>query len=108
MCTENYGNNSWFSSSSEDSCYSNREDGGSTRSEELLTVSGQMTGSAFALAAVSTSASGIDNFSDKIKVLVDTSNLLTIRLCVSESFYLSLGGKVGDLLSPTFYSQRGV
>ena len=41
-----------------------------------------MTGSAFALAEVSTSASGIDNFSNAVNVLVDTGNLLTIGLCV--------------------------
>ena len=44
-------------------------------SEELWTVSQRMTGSAFATAAVSTSASGSNNFSPQIKVLVDTGNL---------------------------------
>ena len=52
-------------------------------------------------------ASGIDNFSNKIKVLVDTGNLLTIALCVTESFFLSLGGKVGDLLPPSFLKDKG-
>ena len=61
-------------------------------------------GSDFALAEVSTSASGIDNFSSEIKVLVDTDNLLTIGLCVSESFFLSLGGQVGDLSPPSFHT----
>ena len=46
-------------------------------------VSGRVTGSAFALAEVSTSASGRDNFSNAVNVLVDTGNLLTIGLCVS-------------------------
>ena len=43
-------------------------------SEELWTVSQRMTVSAFATAAVSTSASGSNNFSPEIKVLVDTGN----------------------------------
>ena len=54
------------------------------RSEELWTVSQLMTGSAFATAAVSTSVSGSNNFSLQIKVFVDTGNLLSIGLCVSE------------------------
>ena len=53
-------------------------------------MSQRMTGSAFATAAVSTS--GGNNFSPKIKVLVGTGNLLAIGLCVSELFFLSLGG----------------
>ena len=65
-------------------------------------VSQRMTGSAFATAAVSTSASGSNNFSPQIKVLVDTGNLLSIGLCVSELFFLSLGGKWGDLSPPSF------
>ena len=65
-------------------------------SEELWTVSQRMTGSAFATAAVSTAASGSNNFSPQIKVLVDTGNLLLIGLCVSELFFLSLGGQLGD------------
>ena len=77
-------------------------DRGSSRSEELRTISQRMTGSAFATAAVSTSGSGIHNFSPQIKVLVDTGNLLSIGLCVSESFFLSLGGKLGDLSPPSF------
>ena len=67
-------------------------------------VSGRVTGSAFALAEVSTSASGIDNFSNAVNVLVDTGNLLTIGLCVSEAFFISLGGNVGDLLLPSFHT----
>ena len=55
-------------------------DRASSRSEELWAVSQRMTGSAFATAAVSTSASGIHNFSPQIKVLVDTRNLLSIGL----------------------------
>ena len=51
--------------------------------EELCAVSQRMTGSAFATAAVSTAASGSNNFSLQIKVLVDTRNLLSIGLCVS-------------------------
>ena len=74
----------------------------SSRSEKLWSVSQRMTDSAFASAAVSTSASGIHNFSPQIKVLVDTGNLLSIGLCVSESFFLSLGGKLGDLSPPSF------
>ena len=66
-----------------------------------------MTGSAFATAAVSTSASGINNFSPQIKVLVDTGNLLSIGLCVSESFFLSLGGKLGDLSPLSFQRANG-
>ena len=77
-------------------------DRASSRSEELWVVSQRMTGSAFAIAAVSTSASGIHNFSPQIKVLVDMGNLLLIGLCVSESFFLSLGGKLGDLSPPSF------
>ena len=77
-------------------------------SEELWTVSQRMTGSAFATAAVSTSASGSNNFSPQIKVLVDTGNLLSIGLCVSESFFLSLGGKLGDLWPPSFQTANGV
>ena len=46
--------------------------------EELWTVSQRMTGSAFATAAVSMSASGSNNFSPQIKVIVDTGNLLSI------------------------------
>ena len=60
--------------------------------EELCAVLQRMTGSAFATAAVSTAASGSNNFSPQIKVLVDTGNLLSIRLCVSESFFLSVWG----------------
>ena len=82
----------------------NQEVDGSTRSEELWNVSGRVTGSAFALAEVSTSASGIENFSSEIKVLVDTGNLLTIGLCVSESFFLSLGENVEDLSPPSFHT----
>ena len=77
-------------------------DRASYRSEELWAVSQRMTGSAFATAAVSTSASGIHNFSLQIKVLVDAGNLLLMGLCVSESFFLSLGGKLRDLLPPSF------
>ena len=43
-------------------------DRASSRSEELWAVSQRTTGSAFATAAVSTSASGIHNFSPQIKV----------------------------------------
>ena len=57
---------------------------------------------------MSISASGIHNFSPQIKVLVDTGNLLLIGLCVSESFFLSLGGKLGDLLPPSFQTANGV
>ena len=49
-------------------------------SEELWTVSQRMTSSVFATAAVSTSASGSNNFSSQLKVLVDTGNLLSIGL----------------------------
>ena len=42
---------------------------------EVFTVSQKMTGSAFETATVSTSASGSNNFSPQIKVLVDTGNL---------------------------------
>ena len=76
-------------------------------SEELWTVSQRMTGSAFATAAVSTSASGSNNFSPQIKVLVDTGNLLSIGLCVSESFFLSLGGNLGDFFLPSFQTANG-
>ena len=47
-------------------------------------MSQTMTGSAFATATVSTAASGRNNFSPQIKVLVDTGNLLSIGMCVSE------------------------
>ena len=40
-----------------------------------MVVSQWMMGSAFATAKVSTSASGIHNFSPEIKVLVDMGNL---------------------------------
>ena len=56
-------------------------------SEELFKVSQKMTGSAFATATVSTAASGSNNFSPQIKVLVDTGNLLLIGMFVSESFF---------------------
>ena len=72
--------------------------------DSISHVSGRVTGSAFALAEVSTSASGIDNFSNAVNVLVDTGNLLTIGLCVSEAFFISLGGNVGDLLLPSFHT----
>ena len=82
-------------------------DRASSGSEELWTMSQRMTVSAFATAAVSTSASGSNNFSPHIKVLVDTGNLLSIGLCVSESFFLSLGGKLGDLSPPSFQTANG-
>ena len=72
-----------------------------------MAVSQRMTGSAFVTAAVSMSASGIHNFSPQIKVLVDSGNLLSIGLCVSESFFLSLGGKLGDLSPPSFQTADG-
>ena len=53
-------------------------DKNSSRSEELWAVSQRMTGSAFATAEVSISASGIRNFSQEIKVVVNTGNLLSI------------------------------
>ena len=74
----------------------------------LWAVSQRMTGSAFATAEVSTSASDIHNFSPEIKVLVDIGNLLSIGLCVSESFFLSLGGKLGELLPPSFQTANRV
>ena len=43
---------------------------------DVFNVLQKMTGSAFATATVSTSASGSDNFSQQIKILVDTGNLL--------------------------------
>ena len=49
---------------------------------DVFNVSQKMTGSAFATAMVSTSASGSDNFSQQIKILVDTGNLLSIGECV--------------------------
>ena len=70
-------------------------------------MSQRMTGSPFATAAVSTAASGSNNFSPQIKVLVDTGNLLSIGLCVSESFFLSLGAKLGDLRPPSFQTAKG-
>ena len=79
----------------------------SSRSEELWAVYQRMTGPAFATAELATSASGIHNFSQEIKVLVDTGNLLSIGLCVSESFFLSLGGKLGDLSPPSFQTANG-
>ena len=68
--------------------------------EELCAVSQRMTGSAFATAAVSTAASGSNNFSPQIKVLVDTGNLLLIGLCVSES--IESGGTVGGFYGAEF------
>ena len=56
---------------------------------------------------MSTSASGIHNFSPQIIVLVDAGNLLSIGLCFSESFFLSLEGKLGDLLPPSFLIANG-
>ena len=70
-------------------------------------VSQRMTGSAFATAAVPTSASVIHNFSPQIKDLVDTGNLLWIGLCVSESLFLSHGEKLRDLLPPSFQKANG-
>ena len=75
--------------------------------DSISHVSGRVTGSAFALAEVSTSASGRDNFSNAVNVLVDTGNLLTIGLCVSEAFFISLGGNVGDLSPPSFHTASG-
>ena len=75
--------------------------------DSLSHVSGRVTGSAFALAEVSMSASGRDNFCNAVNVSVDTGNLLTIGLCVSEAFFISLGGNVGDLLPPSFYMANG-
>ena len=69
---------------------------------EVFNMSQKMTGSAFATATVSTSASGSNNFSPQIKILVDTGNLLSIGMCVSESFFLSLGGQLEDLSPPSF------
>ena len=71
-------------------------------SAEVFNVLQKMTGSAFATATVSTSASGSNNFSPQIKILVDTGNLLSIGMCVSESFFLSLGGQLEDLSPPSF------
>ena len=65
------------------------------------------TGAAFATATVSTSASGSTNFSRQIKVLVDTGNLLTIGMCISEAFYVSLGGQLRDLSPPSFHTANG-
>ena len=53
-------------------------------------------------------ASGIDNFSKAVNVLVDTGNLLTIGLCVSEVFFISLGENVGDLSPPSFHMAKCV
>ena len=58
-------------------------------------MSQRMMGSVFATATVSTAASGSNNFSQQIKVLVDTGNLLSFGMCVSESFFLSLGESWG-------------
>ena len=74
---------------------------------EVFNVSQKMTGSAFATATVSTSASGSNNFSPQIKILVDTGNLLSIGMCVSESFFLSLGGQLEDLSPPSFQTANG-
>ena len=55
--------------------HATQEDRDSSRSEELWVVSQRMTGSAFTIAKVSTTASGIHNFSLGIKFLVDKGNL---------------------------------
>ena len=39
---------------------------------------------------------------------MDTGNLLSIGLFVSESFFLSLEGKLGDLSPPSFQTANGV
>ena len=70
--------------------------------EELCAVSQWMIGLAFATAAVSTAQSGSNNFSPQIKVLINTGNLLSVGLCVSESFFMSLGGQLRDLSPPSF------
>ena len=74
---------------------------------EVFKVSQKTTGSAFATATVSTSASGSTNFSRQIKVLVDTGNLLTIGMCISEAFYVSLGGQLRDLSPPSLHTANG-
>ena len=71
-------------------------------------MSGRVTGSAFALAEVSTSASCIDNFNSEIKVLVDKGKLLTIALCVSESFFSVLGDMWGIYCRQVFTQLTGV
>ena len=64
---------------------------------DVFNVSQKMTGSGFATATVSTSASGSNNFSQQIKMLVDTGNLLSIGMCVSES-----GGTVKGFITAKF------
>ena len=67
-----------------------------------INVSQKMTGFAFATATVSTSASGSNNFSQQIKILVDRGNLLLIGMCVSESFFFESGGTVRGFIAAEF------
>ena len=74
---------------------------------EVSKVTGASTGAAFATARVSTAASGSTNFSETMRVLIDTGNVLSVGLCVSEAFYLSLGGQIEDLSPPSLQTANG-
>ena len=75
--------------------------------EEVEQVSGASTGAAYATAQVATEASGSTNFTDIMRVLIDTGNVLSIGLCVSEAFYVSLGGRLEDLSPPSLHTANG-
>ena len=75
--------------------------------EELEQVAGSSTGAAYATAQVATEASGSNNFTDVMRVLIDTGNVLSIGLCVSEAFFVSLGGQLGDLNPSSLHTAYG-
>ena len=79
----------------------------SVQEEGVEQVSGASTGAAYATAQVATEASGSDNFTDIMRVLIDTGNVLSIGLCVSEAFYVSLGGQLGDLDPSSLHTANG-
>ena len=70
-------------------------------------MTGNSTGAAYATAQVSTAASGSTNFTETMRVLIDTGNVLAVGLCVSEAFYLSLGGRLEDLSPPSLQTANG-
>ena len=70
-------------------------------------MTGNSSGAAYATAQVSTEASGSTNFTDTMRVLIDTGNVLSVGLCVSEAFYLSLGGQIEDLSPPSLQTANG-
>ena len=79
----------------------------SVQEQGVEQVSGASTGAAYATAQVATEASGSNNFTDIMRVLIDTGNVLSIGLCVSEAFFVSLGGQLGDLNPSSLHTAYG-